>query len=152
MLRKSKRGAFAIDALMAIFVVSLGAAAFMSVTPVTDRAQRLAREDATAAQLCNRMIEQLRLLRPKDINYSTLRSLNMVDQNQPSAGVYTFTNIPLDEASKYSPAQLLRDGTGTLTVVDLPDNAKELRITMTWTSSSKKSRSVQTGTVLGGYR
>jgi len=150
-ISKKRKGAFAVDALMAIFVVSLGAAAFMSFTPVTDRAQRLAREDAIATQLCNRFIEQIRLLKPKDITASTLSQLNLV-HSVTSPGVYSFSNIPLDEASRYSPAQLLRNGTGTLVVVDMPDNAKRLEVTMTWTSASGKSRTLQTGTVLGGYR
>ena len=151
--RKAKRGAFAVDALMAIFVVSLGAAAFMSFMPASDKAQRIAREDAVASQLCNRFLEQLRLLKPKDINFTTLSGLNLVDSySQPGQSTYSFTNIPLDEASRYSPAQLLKGGTGTLTVVDLDNNAKELRVLMTWTSSSGKQRSIRSGTVLGGYR
>lgn len=146
-----RRGAFAIDALMAIFVVSLGATAFMSFTPVTDRAQRIAREDAIASQLCNRFIEQMRLLKPKDVTQSTLTQLNLVN-SMTSPGVYSFSNIPLDEASRYSPAQLLNNGTGTLEVVNLADNAKELRVTMTWRSTSGRARTLRSGTVLGGYR
>lgn len=151
--RPRKKGAFSIDALMATFIVSLGAAAFMSLVPVTDRAQRLAREDALASQLCNRFIEQLRLLKPKDINASTLTQLNLVDANsEPASATYYFSHIPLDDASKYSPAELLRNAVGTMKIYDLPDNAKELRVSMTWTSSSGKTRSIKTGTVLGGFR
>jgi hypothetical protein len=139
--------------MMAIFVVSLGATAFMSITPVTDRAQRLAKEDALATQLCNRFIEQLRLLKPKDRNNTTLTQLNLVDQySEPYAGTYSFSHIPLDEASKYSPAELLKNGNGSLQIIQLPDNAKELRVTMTWTIASGKSRTLKTGTILGGYR
>lgn len=136
---------------MAIFVVSLGAAAFTSYTSVTDRAQRVSREEAIATQLCNRFIEQVRLLRPRDVNYSTLSQLNLID-GQISANNFSFTHIPLDEASMYSPAQLLKDGQGQLTILDLPDNAKELRVVMTWKSSSGKSRQLRSGTILGGYR
>lgn len=138
---------------MATFVVSLGAAAYMTLVPVTDQAQRIAREDALASQLCNRFIEQLRLLKPKDVTYTTLTQLNLVDANsEPASATYYFSHIPLDDASKYSPAELLKNAVGTLRIVDLPDNAKELRVTMVWTSASGKSRSVKTGTILGGYR
>lgn len=138
---------------MATFIVSMGAAAYMSLVPVTDRAQRLAREDALASQLCNRFIEQLRLLKPKDVNNSTLTQLNLVDPNsEPSSATYYFSHIPLDEASKYSPAQLLNNAVGTMKLVNLPDNAMEIRVTMTWKSASGKSRLLKTGTVLGGYR
>lgn len=152
-LLAKQTGAFTIDALTAVFVVSLSAAAFYTLAPATDRAQRLSREDALATQLCGRFVEQLRLLKPADMNSSTLTQLNLIDSTiDGSAGLYSFTHIPLDEASKYSPAQLLKNGAGTLQIVQLSDNAKELRVTMTWTSAAGKARTIKSGTILGGYR
>ncbi len=152
-LRVSKRlGSFSIDALTAIFVASLGAAALYTLVPMIDKSQVVAREDSIASQLCNRFIEQLRLLKPKDINFTTLRGLNLVDPSPSVAPTYSFTNIPLDDASKYSPAQTLKNATGTLTVVQLAGRAVELRVALSWKSTSGKTRSYQTGTILGGYR
>lgn len=150
-LCSKRRGALSIDAVTAVFVTALGAAAFFSLMPVVDRSQRISREESIALQLSNRMIEQLQLLKPSDIQASTLTQLSLIDEDQ-SSGPYSFTNIPLDEASLYSPAQALPDGTGTLNVVSLPNNSVALEVTLTWRSSSGRTRTIQTGTVLGGFR
>lgn len=146
-----RRGALSIDALTAVFVTALGAAAFFSLMPVVDRSQRIGREESIALQLSNRMIEQLQLLKPSDIQSSTLTQLSLIDEGQTSAP-YSFTNIPLDEASQYSPAQALSEGTGSLNVVSLPNNSVALEVTLTWRSSSGRTRTIQTGTILGGFR
>ena len=147
----SRRGALSLDALMGVFVVSLGAAAFFSLMPVVDRSQRIAREESMATQLTNRMIEQLQLLKPSDVTSSTLSQLNLIDAGQTSSP-FSFSSVPLDDASHYSPRQALRDGTGTLEVVSLPNNSTEVRVRIGWTSASGRARTVQSGVVLGGFR
>lgn len=146
-----RRGALSIDALTAVFVTSLGAAAFFALMPQLDRSQRVAREESLATQLMNRMIEQLQLLKPSDVNVATLDQLNLIDHNQ-SSSPYSFSNIPLDDASMYSPRQALRNGTGRLDVIQLPYDTVEVRVRISWTSSSGQSRSVRSGVVLGGFR
>lgn len=149
--RSLRRGALSIDALTAVFVTALGAAAFFSLMPVVDRSQRIGREESIALQLSNRMIEQLQLLKPSDIQPSTLSQLSLIDAGQSSAP-YSFTNIPLDEASQYSPAQALPNGAGSLNVVNLPNSSVALEVTLSWRSSSGRTRTIQTGTILGGFR
>lgn len=146
-----RNGVISIDALTAVFVTALGAAAFFSLVPVVDKSQRIGRQEAIAIQLSNRMIEQLQLLKPADVNPSVLSQLNLIDAGQ-SSPPYTFTNIPLDEASRYSPAQALPNGTGVLNVVQLPHNSVEVRVQISWQSSSGRQRTIQTGTILGGFR
>jgi len=146
-----RRGAISIDALTAVFVTALGAAAFFSLIPVVDKSQKIGRQESIANQLCNRMIEQLQLLKPSDVQAATLTQLNLIDSGQTSPP-YSFTNIPLDEASRYSPAQALPNGTGSLDVVSLPHGSVEARVTITWRSASGRTRTLQTGTVLGGFR
>lgn len=146
-----RRGAFSIDALTAVFVTALGAAAFFSLIPVVDRSQRIARQESVATQLTNRMIEQLQLLKPSDINAGTLSQLSLIDPGQ-SAPPYTFSDIPLDEASRYSPSEALPSGAGLLEVVQLPNNSVELHVRISWRSSSGANRVTQSGTILGGFR
>jgi hypothetical protein len=149
--RHRRLGIISIDALTAVFVTALGAAAFFSLVPVVDRSQRIGRQESIAIQLSNRMIEQLQLLKPGDVTPAVLGQLNLIDSGQ-SSPPYTFTNIPLDEASRYSPAQALPNGTGLLNVVQLPHNSVEVRVQISWQSSSGRQRTIQTGTVLGGFR
>lgn len=146
-----RRGAISIDALTAVFVTALSAAAFFSLIPVVDKSQKIGRQESVANQLCNRMIEQLQLLKPSDVQATTLTQLNLIDPGQISPP-YSFTNIPLDEASRYSPAQALPSGTGTLDVVALPHGSIEARVMISWRSSSGRTRTLQTGTVFGGFR
>lgn len=140
-----------IDALTAIFVTALGAAAFFSLIPVVDKSQRIAREESLATQLCNRMIEQLQLLKPSDLNASTLSGLHLIDDGETSSP-YSFTNVPIDYASHYSPSLALRNGTGSLRVIDLPNSSAEVRVRISWTSASGRARTVETGLILGGFR
>jgi hypothetical protein len=149
--RHRRLGVISIDALTAIFVTALGAAAFFSLIPVVDKSQRIGRQESIAMQLNNRMIEQLQLLKPADVQPAVLSELNLIDAGQ-TASPYSFTNIPLDEASRYSPAQALPNGTGRLEVISLPNNSVEVRVQISWQSSSGRQRTVQSGTILGGFR
>ncbi len=148
---KRRPGSISIDALTAVFVTALGAAAYFSLVPVVDKAQHVAREESVATQLANRMIEQLQLLKPSDITASTLSQLNLIDQGQTSPP-YTFSTIPLDQASRYSPREALPNGTGTLEVVSLANNTLELHVQIGWRSSSGRTRTLQSGLILGGFR
>jgi type II secretory pathway pseudopilin PulG len=150
-LHRRRRGALSLDALTAVFVTSLGAAAFFSLMPIVDRSQRMAREESVATQLTNRMIEQLQLLKPADVTASTLSQLNLIDADQTTSP-YSFSSVPLDDASRYSPRQALREGTGTLEVLALPNNSAEVRIRIGWKSASGRARTVQSGVILGGFR
>ena len=106
---------------------------------------------AIAGNDANRMIEQLQLLKPSDVTASTLSQLNLIDSGQ-TAAPYTFTSIPLDHASQYSPRQALPNGTGTLDVIALPNSSVEVRVRIGWTSSSRRARTLQSGLILGGFR
>ena len=52
----------------------------------------------------------------------------------------------------YSPNQVLRNAVATMSVDDLSVNSKRIVLFMSWTSASGKTRSITTGTILGGYR
>ncbi len=150
--RFSKRsGALFIEVLLGITILSMGAAAFFSLYPTMTRSERLAREESLAGQLTTRYIEHIQLLRPAELTYSNLEGLGLIDEN-PTSLPYSFSNIPLDEASGYSPARLLRDGTGEIDVDDIAGGSKLVTITLEWTSASGVQRTFVTGTVLGAFR
>lgn len=146
-----KKGALFIEVLLGIFVMSLAAAAFYKLYPVLVRSERLAREESIAGQLSNRYIEHIQLLRPAELTASNLTQLQLIDTGQ-SSSPYSFSSIPLDQASGYSPARMLRNGTGVMTVTDVAGGSKLVRVTLSWTSASGKSRTFVTGTVLGNFR
>lgn len=145
------RGSFLLDVMLSVFVISLAAAAFFTLFPTFKRSERLSQEESKASLMAQRMIEHLQLLKPKDINASTLSQLNLIDAGQTQAP-YSFSHIPLDEGSMYSPNQVLRNAVATMSVDDLSVNSKRIVLFMSWTSASGKTRSITTGTILGGYR
>lgn len=148
---RRQRGALLIDLLIAVFVLSVASLSFFSLFPTIARSQRIAKDETVAQQMSQRLVEQLNLLKPADITPEVLTGLNLIDtgQTQPP---YSFSNIPLDQASRYSPSQALQSGTGTLAVTQLDAQSVRLDVTIAWKSSKGKSMSVTTGTILGGYR
>ncbi|HRJ96442.1 MAG TPA: type II secretion system protein [Fimbriimonadaceae bacterium] len=148
---RRRRGALLIDLMIAVFVVGFAALSFFSLFPTIARSHRIARDETVAQQMCVRLIEQLQLLKPSDVDSQTLTALNLIDTGQ-TASPYSFSHIPLDEASRYSPSQVLQNGRGTLTVTHLDANSVRLDVTIRWVSSKGKEMSVSSGTILGGYR
>lgn len=140
-----------IDAMMAVFVLTLGAAAFFSLLPMLDRSQYMAREQSTALQMSNEMVDQLQLLKPSNITVGTLTQLNLIDAGQ-TGSPYKFSHVPLEESTGYSPAQALKNGVGTMTVTSTDAGSVMVRLTITWDSASGKQGSLSTGTIIGGYR
>ena len=140
-----------IDSAIAVFVLGLGSAAFFEVLPQLDRMQKLARQKAIAMHMANKMIDELQMMKPSSVSASTLSTLNLIDSGQTKSP-YTFNHIPMDDSTNLSPAQALRNGTGTLTVTAIDSGSILCTVEIDWTSESKKSESLVTGTVIGGYR
>lgn len=149
--RTKKRGALFIEVLLGIFVLSMGAAAMFSLFPTLTRAERISREESIAGQLSNRYLEHIQLLRPTELTRTNLSQLGLIDEGETELP-YAFTHVPLDEASGYSPARMLRNGAGELDIDVLEDGSKLVTVTISWKSSSGISRSFRSGTVLGAYR
>lgn len=144
-------GSFLIDTMLAVLVIGMAAAAYFALFPTFKRSQKISEHDSKAALMSQRMIEHLQLLKPADLTATTLTQLNLIDAGQTSQP-YSFAHIPLDEGSKYSPAQVLKDATAVMTVEDLDANSKRVKLVMTYKSTSGKTLSITTGTILGGYR
>ncbi len=145
------QGALLVDVLVGIFMLALAAAAFFALIPMIHRSQTVAKEESLAQAMAQRMVEQLQMLHRSDIDAATLTKLNLIDSGQTQAP-YSFANIPLDQASRYSPSQALRNGSGSIAVSTVDANSTRLDVTITWKSSTGKSRSITTGTILGGYQ
>lgn len=140
-----------LDALIGLFILGMGAIGYYSLLPVVHRSQEISQQESKAAQIAARVTEEFALLKPSEITYSTLRQLNLIDSNQTSQP-WSFSRIPLDDGTSYSPAKVLRNGQGTITTSDLANGSVLVTVTISWTSPSGASRSFTTGTVVGGYR
>ena len=136
---------------MGVFILGLGAAAYFSLQPTMKRSQLLAQEEAKAIQMAHRMIEHLQLMKPSDISYANLQGLGLIDAS-PSSSPYSFSNVPLDDTTNYSPSKALQNGQGQLSVTPVDAGSVRLNIVISWKSPSGKSRSLSTGAIIGGYR
>lgn len=151
-LRKKKvAGSFLLDGLLAVLMIGMGAAAFFGLFPSFTHSQINSSDEGKANQMAQRMIEHLQLLKPADLNASTLSTINLIDDDQTESP-FTFSEIPLDEATGYSPSRAMKNGQGEMEIEDLDANSKMVKITISWTTPKGKTRSFTTGTILGGYR
>ena len=151
MVHRSVRGALLVDLLVALGVMLLATLGFLSLFPVAHRAQFLSSERSVAAKIASRMIEHLQMLPRRDVNYASLRQLNLINET-PTTSPFSFTRLPLDDGAQYSPATALPQGSGTLTVEPLDHGAAMAVIEIRWTSRSGREAVYKTGTVLGRFR
>jgi Tfp pilus assembly protein PilV len=149
--RTKLTGTIMLDTLMAVFALSLGAAAFFALMPQVDRLERLARQNAVALHVATRMIDQLQMMKGNTITAANLTALNLITSGQTQSP-YSFSTIPVDNATNYSPAETLKNGTGTLTVTPIDNGSVLCTVEIDWTSDAKKTEKLVTGTVIGGYR
>lgn len=145
------RGSILLDALIGVFIVTIAALSYLSLTVITHKAQAISKDDSKAAQMTARLLEQMQLLTTRDVNVSTLKAMNLVDSSS-TGSPYSFTNIPLDQGTMYSPSQALPDGKGSMSVVTLANGSVRVVATVTWRSASGTARSFTSGTIIGAYR
>ena len=146
----SQRGAILFDAMIAMSILVLGALSIYRLIPTVNRSQTFAMQQSRACQLATRMVESIQMLPASSVSASTLTQLQLVDPGQ-TGDVLSFSNTPLDESTRYSPATALPKGTGTITLTNLGSKAIEAKVVISWTSPFGV-RSYTTGTVVGGYR
>lgn len=149
--RSRKRGAILVDALLGAYVLGLLAVALCALSATIHKSQVMSRDEAKALTMSTRFVEQLQLLKASDLNARTLTQLNLIDRGQ-SAPPFTFTRIPLDDASGYSPRQALKNGRGTLDLIPVDAGSVRAEVLIQWTSPSGVERAYRTGTIIGGYQ
>jgi hypothetical protein len=128
----------------------MGAISYYSLLPVVHRSHEIAQQESKAAQIAARVTEQIGMLKPTEVNSTTLKKMNLIDRDEGQP--WSFTSIPLDDGTSFSPSKVLRNGQGTITTSDIGQGSKLVTVQITWKSPTGKDRSFTTGTVVGGYR
>lgn len=146
-----RRGSILLDAVVGVFILTVATLSYLSLTVVTHRSQVISKDESKAAQMVARLIEQVQLLSTRDLNVTTLKAMNLVDSSS-TGSPYSFTNIPLDQGTLYSPSKSLTNGTGTMTLTTLANGSVRVVATVGWTSSSGKAQQLTSGTIIGGYK
>ncbi len=146
------RGNVVLDSMLGTLVLGIGAVSFFSVYPMLHQSQLHAQEQSKAVQMATRLVEHIQLLPPQNLEANVLSDLNLIDEGQRSSlPPYSFSRIPLDQASLYSPAQALSQGQGTMTIENLPTGSRRVTVEVRWKTNGGWG-SVKTGTIVGGYR
>lgn len=149
--KRTRRGSLLIDVVVGSFLLAMLAISTMSLLPVLKRGEIASKRRSQAVQMVTRMLEQIQMLRATDITPATLTKLNLIDAGQ-SAQPFSFTHVPMDEASRYSPAQVLRGADAKLTYSSFTDGSVKVMVTLSYQSEAGKTQTVQSGTVVGSFR
>ena len=149
--RRRQRGALLVDVMLGMLFLMFATLTLMSLFPVVKKGEQMSTEQSKAVQMCDRLLEHVQMLGAKNINGQNLTALNLIDAGQ-AAQPYKFTHIPLDEASRYSPAQVLRGADGSLTYTTINGNAVKVLVTLSYVSDTGTKQTIQTGTIVGAYR
>ncbi|MEA2553619.1 MAG: hypothetical protein QOJ65_1795 [Fimbriimonadaceae bacterium] len=137
--------------MIGLIILSMGAASFYSFFPVMSKTHQIGDSEQKATQIATKMLEHVQLLSPSKLDATTLSGMLLIDPNQVTPP-FTFTHIPLDNGTDYSPATALKNGTGTLNIQDLNYGSKLVTVTVTWSMANGQTKSLSTGTIIGGYR
>lgn len=149
--KRTRRGSLLIDVVVGSFLLAMLAISTMSLLPVLKRGEVASRRRSQAVQMVTRMLEQIQMLRATDITPVTLSKLNLIDSGQTSQP-YSFTHVPMDEASRYSPAQVLRGADAKLSYSSLTDGSVKVMVTLSYQSEAGQTQTIQSGTVVGSFR
>ena len=137
--------------MLGMLMLLFAALTLMSLFPMIKKGEKISKDESMAIQMVSRMIEHIQMLPADDLNAQTLTSLNLIDAGQ-AFPPYSFTNIPLDDATMYSPAQVLRNANATINVTPLPDGSARVDLMLTYTSEAGTAQQIKTGTVVGSFR
>lgn len=149
--KRRQSGSILVDVMIGMFFMMLATLTLMSLFPVVKKGEQMSTEEAKAVQMCNRLVEHIKMLGADEITVENLVALNLVDKGQ-SAQPLSFTNMPMDDASRYSPGQILRGAKGTLTFSDVGGGSVRVNVVLSYTSDSGKTKTISTGTVVGAFR
>lgn len=141
----SKRGAGLVDVIATIALLSAVGVVFATTFSAGYSCLGQAREYKIAASIAQQKIEQLRSMNYESLNYSLLHSAGVIDSS-PTVSPYSFTQVD-------NVGSQLCMGTGTLEIVDVSSDVKQVRVIVNWRSKSgTPNRTIQLTTLFADKR
>ena len=137
--------------MFGILILAFAAVSMYSLFPVVQRSHAIAEQEQKATQIATKMLEHIQLISPANANATTLTAMQLIDPGQTTAP-FTFNNVPLDDAARYSPATALKNGTGVLNIETIAGGSVRATVTIGWRSPSGVNSSMTMGTIMGAYR
>ncbi|MDI9638808.1 hypothetical protein QPK87_18590 [Kamptonema cortianum] len=149
--RRTSAGSILVDVVLGMFFFLVFALTFAALYPVIKRAEVMSSQESKAVQMTSRLIEHIQMLPVQDINATSLTALNLIEPGQ-TAQPWKFSKIPLDQAARYSPDQVLKNANGTITTELLSGGSVKVNVNLTYTAVSGKTKTVKAYTVVGSFR
>ncbi len=132
-----------IEALFALFVAVTCALIYSASVPAANNCRAKADYSNVAVGLAQKELEALKSVDP-NLDPSILASKGLIDSSTPiGTNEYSFTNC--DSAYSDSPARVLPDGQGAITIELIDLELRRVTVVVTWTELGRE-RSVTVGT------
>lgn len=130
--RRLKKGFSLIEVLFAVFITSLCAAMLAATMPVATASREKADTNNKATSLIQKQLEAVRGIGYGNLTPAQMFTYKVIDSaNAVSADTYSWTNV--DSVNKDNPAQILKNGTGTIKVESIDTDLRRVTVTVTWT-------------------
>ena len=123
---RTQRGTTLLDAMLALFLMSMAAVIFTACFPSGISALRQGGETRRAVEITRRKLEQVRNLPFESLTYDNLRIRGAVDTS-PTTSPYSFTSVD-------SLSESLAGATGTMTITSVTGTqyVKQIQVTVNW--------------------
>lgn len=131
---------------MASFLVALCAAVLAASIPTATKLRLKATYTGLALSLAQKQLEAIRTRGYPNVSGEQLASLGLLDSASPvSTNTYSFTNV--DHPLFDSPARVLPEGEGFVTIEQTDLDLRRVVVTVRWTENGRQ-RSLSLGTLV----
>ncbi len=125
---KNKRGAMFIDVLVGVYILAIVGLIYAATIGMAVVSQAKADNTTKATMVINRQLEAVRNLGYLGITHDALYTNGLID-NSPASPPYSITNIG-DSGKRIS--DVLKNGSGSMDIVDSGLSTKQVSVTVTW--------------------
>jgi hypothetical protein len=141
---RRKRGATMMDAILAIYMVAIVALVFSATIGAAVVGRGLADERTKATCIASRQLEAIKSVGYSNLTFASLQFYGLADASiSPTKCSFTTCGTTSERVSS-----ILRQGTGTIEMVDVTSTVKRVTVTVTWQSKTGQ-RTVSVSTEIG---
>ncbi|MCX7799044.1 MAG: hypothetical protein N2109_01730 [Fimbriimonadales bacterium] len=131
MVRRKRRASTLIEVLFASFLVALCASVLAASIPTATKCRLKATYSGLALSLAQKELEAIRTRGYPNVSGAQLASLGLLDSSTPvAADTFSFTNV--DHPLHDSPARVLPEGKGFVTIEQVDLDLRRVTVRVEW--------------------
>lgn len=143
------KGATLIESLFGIFLVAACAAVMAASLPIATGSRTQAEMMNKAIQIAEKEMEQIKRIGYVNLTATSLFNRGLIDSPAPDEqGRFIFTNV--DSELVDSPAQLLPQGQGFVTLSDVDLDLRQVTVEVRWVERTRH-RTYRISTLVGNF-